>query len=332
MGYFIDEEALYDDVRAAETDHERAEALLHHMVADLDSGYEPERPDAAQRKYDEEIAPQIEDELGLETPETEVLRYKDSEQLAYDVVTSLANTPLGEFYGKTAEQMLPENTGVIGGITTKASNEVNAAALTKLARGMSKRISGIMDPYATSLSGEETEQETIAYNLPGVHKMADKVDKEPEEVLDYVLTHEGIHTVQSVEHQPTVDARRESVEDIVALMDNPEEMMQDAGSIMEMPSMTMIEGHAEFYTDRVCEDDIHSQASEEGPETLAGYILSIIMAPKKRQYEQGAEFFETLHDRGGDEYVQYAMNHPPDSMDVFEQPDAWADHIEEQLE
>jgi hypothetical protein len=62
MGYFVDAEALYDDIRMVETDREQGTAILHHMVADPDNGYEPERPDAAQRTYDREIAPQIADE------------------------------------------------------------------------------------------------------------------------------------------------------------------------------------------------------------------------------------------------------------------------------
>jgi hypothetical protein len=330
MGYFVDENVLYDDIRTAETDQERGAALLEHLVAGLDTGYEPEHSDAVQQRYDEEIAPRIEDELGLETPETEVLRYRDSDQLMYDVVTALGETPVAEFVGAGAEDMLPENTGMIEGLTVRAGNEVNAAAMTKLGSAIGEQIGGITDPYAEQLSGTESDHETIAYNLPGVHRMADDTGLPAEEVLDYILIHEGIHAVQSSAHQPTIDARRDTIDEIMGVLENPEQLT-DAVSL-EMPSMTLMEGHAEFYTDRIADTPIRSESTDTGPDTVMEYILEIIMGPKREQYEQGAEFLQAVHDRGGDEYVQYTMNHPPESMEVFQHPDQWADHIDEQLD
>jgi hypothetical protein len=78
----------------------------------------------------------------------------------------------------------------------------------------------------------------------------------------------------------------------------------------------------------------HSTAGSKKPDrkTVTDLVLDWLMSSKKQQYDQGAEFFETLHDRGGDAYIRDTMNNPPDSMDVFQDPEARGDHVAAQLD
>lgn len=360
FGNFGDHEELYRNLETAETDRERGAAFIEYALSDLDSGYEPEQVDI--QRYEEEIVPHIENELGLEAPDIELLKYEDSDQLLYDTITgTLTNTPVSDFLG---QNMTPNPADPMSrAMTTVHANLFKTLAST-LGPKFASRIGGVADPYGEHLTENVPDHEVIAYSVPGVNTMSDKTGESYDDTRDYVLTHEGIHSFQFAAYPNLLEARRDFIEETVGdmentpgmgggitlgdLMQNPEDvlggspmdLLKNPGSLldglkpdMEMPEMTLIEGHAEFYTDRITDIDMREQAeaNKEDSGPLGDLIGDLTgLSAKKDQYVEGKELFEALHDRGGNEYVDYTMRNPP-TMEQIRDPEGWTDHVESQL-
>lgn len=361
MGYFIDVESCYEDIRAAETDEEQGRALMHHYMSGLDSGQEPEQVEP--QRYEDVVVPQIEDALGVETPETEILEYDDGQQLMYDVTMEMSDAfGIFESVGKGAEQLLPENNGRIAQKMNEIALEANAAASTILYGNMGDGVAGIADPYGDHLEDGQVETETMAYSLPGIENMAESTGTSTEFMWDYVMTHEGIHTVQMAEYPELMQQRRDSIEDMKSLWEDPikfsvdaldnvdpielvrtlqndrraaatqvaEAYIEEFKECMSVPSMTLMEGHAEFNTDKAYDIDLRSQEEDDGSKDIVTKIIDeTIMKPKKEQYEEGKEFFEVLHDAGGREYIHNAMKNPRVTSDHLDDPEALVQKLED---
>lgn len=356
MGFFRDNQELYNAIRDAETDEDRGVVLLDYLMSNLDSGYEPDTVELP--RYEDEIVPRVEEELGADALDIELVRYEDADQFLYDMVTeTIYRTPMVDALGGVARAM---DSGLTTRMTASAQLGLFKTVVSTLGSKLASRIGGAAGPYGEHLSEGTPETEVLAYNTPGIEKIAEKAGEPYEEVWDYVLTHETIHAFQFALYPGLLEDRRDFVDDQASMLENPSnilggdssersedtvtgigETLSDPLSLldnlgpdlsdMEIPSMTLIEGHAEFYTDRIMEKDIREQASQESG--LMGGLLKRVtpLGSKQDQYREGKELFEALHERGGDEYVHYTMEHPPETMEEIRNPEQWADHVERQL-
>lgn len=341
LDHLVDEKAFYEDIRAAETDRERGEIVMEYLVSHLDRGYEPDKVDA---DWYEDIANDVEDATGLEAPDVAVKGYDDGGQMLYDSMSGMVpETPLYDFLGKQAEQMVPEEdddwpTRFTYDINLQQELVPGRMVITQFSDG----VCGVADP-----SGD-----VVRYSVPGIEQRADQTDNDYEDVRDTVMAHETVHAVQIAEYTELFDGRMDALDGTDDILDDPlgalteilrdvdmeqvrtdpESVLHDVVNPMANPAMTLIEGHAEFYMDRAADTDLREDGEMERPDSISGKLWELTpMGAKKAQYRDGKNFFETLHDRGGNEYVHYTMQHPPDSMYDIRNPEQWADHVEEQL-
>lgn len=332
MALFVDFGQLYDDLQAAETDQERGATYVQHLFGALDSGYEPDQVDTDW--YREQVAPEIETALGLDVPEPEILRYEDSDQLIYDVMTAMqTESGLAAAAAADIDDELPgSDDGLLTRLRKYATVEAEAGVTAKGMSILGEAMGGITDPYGDHLGPGTPPTETIAYTPKGIAGIADRYDVDTDTARDYIFTHEGIHTVQFDEYDTLLEMRRDGIRSMVdALMAPDGPSFDDAMDDVVLP-MTLIEGHAEFYTNRLYPEFDRDEAEQEFDPLLELAIWYFGFDDKLEQYKQGEAFFETLHDRGGDRYVHYTMHNPPNSLDALEQPDRWADHVERQLD
>ncbi len=340
--YRVDTESFYNDVRAAETDRERGEVLMEYHVSHLDSGYDPEPVD--EDWYHEDIVPGIEEELGLEVPEVDVFRYEDSGQFVYDTFTaSIDNGPLLELLGQVVERMVPdEDTDRKTRLFHDAVTQFNLAPGRKAMSLMGEEVCGVAEPEAG----------WIGYNVSGNQNRAERTGHTFDDIRDVVMVHETVHAIQFSEYPEVLDARQDAMRevkqyaedpvgqvreslyetDVTMIVSDPVSVLHDTLNVLAMPSMALVEGHAEFYMDRIADADIRAEFEMDDLDGLEGELHRFTpRGAKKAQYHDGKAFFQTLHERGGNEYVHYTMQHPPESMYAIRNPEKWADHVEQEL-
>lgn len=276
--------------------------------------------------YMTETVDVLEDELRLEHPENVAfLEYPDGQQMVYDAITQLFD--YSGLYEK-AEEIEEE-------VDESVPLWKLPVELAKLARYIptylwmrkkmnfqADRVMGLHEVNRYTVSGfpATLEDEIIGYVPENIMDFADRQDIEPEEADQYVKTHEGIHVIQSHSF-PQIQRRRRDVLERGLDIENSETVEDFKEEIQAV--MTAIEGHAEFFTNKVAEE---RYALEIGRDlSLKQDIIYRIfgMKEKREQYRKGSELIGQLYDLGGPELAHEPLRNPPERLEELEDLDRW---------
>lgn len=305
-------------------------------VASLDVGEEPD--EVEDHVYLNDIVPDIEDATGLEHPDDPVIvEYENGSQMLYDSMQDMIDQEQAMEQMQDGLKELQQDLQGLGTLgTVKRVGSVakrvgqNALRNTKGLEYMSERVMGVTD--AGVVSGDaptvavDDDVSQIAIAKGNIERLAEENDIDPDLLERYVKTHEGIHKTDFYNYPNLNEKREELTEEMSGAM-FASKAEWDAAQDRVQALMAVTEGHAEYVTNQIFEDeDIEFDRSYDVWDMAK--IKALGLDQKMRQYQEGEVFIEHLYEEGGAELANQALEHPPESMDEIRNPDQWMDRVD----
>ncbi len=288
---------------------------LEEIIGFLDEGETP--VEVEDNFYNNVIRPVIEDETGLEHPdEFEMMEYESGRQIMYDVLNSTAEVIEEDAPRVDTNTLDPSwrNNPKMKAMMVAAEGAIWASR--KMLESFSDNMMGVADLDMITMDPEKVPD--MAYTTDNIAKFANRQDIGYNAAEAYVKTHEGIHLAQFHTH-PELQERR--LEIMKSDEPNPGPLDVDLEEIQGL--MSVIEGHAEFYTNKAFDTIANVEVDREGG--LKKKLLKKVHPLYRmahRQYEDGSDFIETLHKQGGDWLTEKALENPPTTEEI-DNPGQW---------
>ena len=303
-----------DDTDGGVDAEEDREFIEDTLLGFLD-GNEPVR-EVRDPYYTLETVDVIEEELGLEHPEdVSFLEYPSGQQMIYDAITQLIEN--NGLYGEMEESFDEDSSqsfSLLRDPITIAKGIAKYLWMRKKINFQANRVMGIheLNKFTNGGFPVTLNEEIIGYVPDNIGRFAERHDTDEEMALQYVKTHEGIHVVQSYNF-PGIRERKAELIDSVAEIER-EAVPEDVGDEIQA-MMTVVEGHAEYFTNKIVEDryDIEIDRNTSLKQDTINRIFGF--KEKRDQYLEGSNLIAELYDIGGLDLAHEPLRDLPQSME-----------------
>ncbi|MFB6311636.1 MAG: zinc-dependent metalloprotease [Salinirussus sp.] len=209
----------------------------------------------------------------------------------------------------------------IPGLARTANTGSMAVALGFLA----SHVLGQYDPLLLA----DRDDHGLYFVRPNIHRVADEIDVAVPRFRRWIVVHEVTHAAEFAAAPWLADHLENAVEDAVARLAAGGLDREALGELDT--TMTTVEGYAELLMDRALDEDFRDvraavEARRQGRGPVARVIRRLLgLHVKRRQYERGRAFFETVADRRGLEAAARVWTSPetlPTDAEL-DDPAAW---------
>jgi uncharacterized protein (DUF2342 family) len=188
--------------------------------------------------------------------------------------------------------LIEDDVALLPGVARVANTGSMAVALSFLG----ENVLGQYDPLLLA----EGEEHALYFVHPNIARVAAELDVEFDRFRRWIAFHEVAHAAEFGAAPWLSDHLEAALEETVDAINDRE---FDRLSVAEVnTTMTAVEGYAELVMDRAFDDEyadlrakVDARRRDRGPvATLVGRLLGLGM--KRRQYERGKDFFESVAD------------------------------------
>ena len=223
---------------------------------------------------------------------------------------------------------LHEHVGVFPGV----ARTVNTGTMTVLLSFLGRNVLGQYDPLL--LADAPTDDHALYFVRPNIVRVAGALDTDYKRFRRWIAFHEVTHAAEFAAAPWLSDHLESHMESgVEALADGS----FDRDAFRELDAtMTVVEGYAELLMDHAFDDeyaDLRRKLDERrsGRNPLQRLLRRLLgLGLKRRQYERGKHFFETVTTARDLEFAARVWEGPaalPDSSELDE-PIAWVERIE----
>lgn len=222
-------------------------------------------------------------------------------------------------------QPLERNPGVLPSVTRR----LNTATLATMLAFLASHVLGQYDP---GLLGD-TESHSLYFVRPNISRTATVLDVEYHRFRRWIIYHEVTHAAEFAAAPwlvPHLESNLRAVLDKLATREIDREVFLEIDS-----TMTVVEGYAEFTMDRAFDDHyqdlrakIDAYRRSHGP--LTNVIRRVLgLGLKRRQYERGRTFFETVVETHGQDIATRVWDDPQSlpTPSELDDPARWVSRI-----
>lgn len=279
-----------DDLSGDEAREFALELVEMMLLEPLDAGEEASVVE--DEEYGQSSRPRIEDETGLEHPDSyEVVEYPSGQQLIFDSLSG------------SLEQHMPEE------VEETEDEDFNLSDVRDALEGFSTKLGGLMEQ-----DSEGTYR--IIYVPENIQRASENQSMNAEQLERGVKIEEGLHATQKHNH-PGIFERKE---ELSSQLQGPEKKDEF------LALMSAIEGHALFYTSQIAPGytDLDREVDLEDNPGMELLDIEDITT----QYESGVEFISELYERGGRKYANLPLQKHPNDMDEINNPEQYLQRVE----
>ena len=223
---------------------------------------------------------------------------------------------------------IEDHVGVFPGV----ARTVNTGTMTVMLAFLGRNVLGQYDPL---LLAETPEDDHALYFVrPNIKKVAGMLDVEYPRFRRWIAFHEVTHAAE-FGAAPWLSTHLE--ERMQEGIDALAEGSFDKDAFRELDAtMTVVEGYAELLMDHAFDDEYTDlrrklDARRQGQNPLQKLLKRLLgLGLKRRQYERGRAFFDTVVDHGGLEAAGVVWDSPENlpTQDELDAPRAWLRRVE----
>ncbi len=217
---------------------------------------------------------------------------------------------------------------ILPGVSRRLNTGSASVALAFLARN-------VLGQYDPILLAEEPDPDHGLYFVrPNIVRVAESLDVEYDRFRRWIAFHEVTHAAEFA-RAPWLSGYLE--EEMQTALDGLSEGQFDRSVLSELDrTMTVVEGYAELLMDRAFDDEyadlrekVEARRRGRGPVSRAFRRLFGI-GLKRRQYERGREFFESVAEQRGVEAAAAVWEGPGSlpSSEEIDDPAAWVARVD----
>jgi len=219
------------------------------------------------------------------------------------------------------------------GMFPSAARKINSGTMTVALSFLARNVLGQYDPLLLA-EGVGADEHALYFVHPNIQRVADTLDADNDRFRRWIAFHEVTHAAEfgAAPWLPGhLETRMEQAVDRLADGDVDRETLGELDT-----TMTAVEGYAELLMDRAFDDEYEDLREElekrrqgRGPvQKLIRRVLGLSM--KRRQYERGKDFFDSVADARGIEYAGKVWEQPENlpSDDEIEEPGLWLQRMD----
>ncbi|MFB6088685.1 MAG: zinc-dependent metalloprotease [Candidatus Aenigmatarchaeota archaeon] len=163
--------------------------------------------------------------------------------------------------------------------------------------------------------------EAIGIVHRNIEEFSDNKEISPKLGEKYTITHETIHKGQKRNFPDVEDKRGDLIRKKFSGVEDQEQIEDKLNAYM-----SALEGHAEFFTNQIFEDQIEDL--ERNYNFRQKFWTKFYgLEPVIERYTKGSEFIDQLYREGGTELANLAIERPPESMEEIENPEQYIERI-----